>query len=216
MRKLNRKQSDIISYYRQWCKDVVFARKTDTPIKPYQVFLSGPGGVGKGFTIKMIRNDIVKLLQNVNNITPGDMPILITASTGVASLNINGRHPPIVRLAVHEENQHTVVFKEGEKATTLDKNTKTTLTAWMDFNINHQEARQHTYDQSFKEATVAPQDQSTTALRECTPPHQHKVNATTCACYYITFQEQHATKTSKQLMVRHIQANSYNTGSSRQ
>ena len=55
----------------------------------------------------------------------------------------HGRHPPVVRLAVHEENHHTVIFKEGEEATALEK---TTLTAWMDFNTNHEEARQHTYD----------------------------------------------------------------------
>ena len=90
MRSLNKKQRDIINYHRQWCKDAIIAHKSNKPVQPYQVFLSGPGGVGKSFIIKLLYNDTVKLLRNIDFITAEDIPILLTASTGVAAFNING------------------------------------------------------------------------------------------------------------------------------
>ncbi|XP_072018370.1 uncharacterized protein [Amphiura filiformis] len=88
--------------------------------------------------------------QNTDEITNYVSSRWITASTATWSMfefPTHGRHPPIVRLAVHEENQQTVIFKEGEEDIALDRNTNTTLTAWMKFNEDHPEARQHTYDQ---------------------------------------------------------------------
>ena len=90
MRSLNKKQRDIINYHRQWCKDAIIAHKANKPVQPYQLFLSGPGGVGKSFIIKLLYNDTVKLLRNIDFITADDIPILLTASTGVAAFNING------------------------------------------------------------------------------------------------------------------------------
>ena len=51
MRGLNIKQRQAVNFHRRWCKDTVVAMKKREPIKPYRVFLSGPGGVGKSYVI---------------------------------------------------------------------------------------------------------------------------------------------------------------------
>ena len=90
MRSLNKEQQEIIYHHRQWCKQVVQNHKSNKPTQPYHAFLSGPGGVGKSYVIKMLHNDTVKLLRHSPRITPDEIPILLTAPTGVAAYNING------------------------------------------------------------------------------------------------------------------------------
>ena len=90
MQQLNEEQKTIVMYHRKWCKDTVLALKQNKPIKPYCLFLSGPGGVGKSHVVKLIHTDTVKLLQCAQQITAEDIPILLTASTGVATHNIDG------------------------------------------------------------------------------------------------------------------------------
>ena len=77
-------------YHRKWCKETVIALKQSKPIQPYCLFLSGSSGVGKTHVIKLIHTDTVKLLQCAHQITAEDVPILLTASTGVAAHNISG------------------------------------------------------------------------------------------------------------------------------
>ena len=57
MRGLNIKQRQIVNFHRRWCKNAVIAMKKGEAIKPYRVFLSGPGGVGKSYVISLIRRD---------------------------------------------------------------------------------------------------------------------------------------------------------------
>lgn len=64
--------------------------KSSHPIKPYQVFLSGPGGVGKSHIISLIHRDTVKLLRLSGQVQPDDVKVLLTAPTGVAAFNIQG------------------------------------------------------------------------------------------------------------------------------
>ena len=90
MQQLNMEQKTIVMYHRKWCKETVIALKKHIPVKPYCVFLSGSGGVGKSFVVKMLHTDTVKLLQSAQQIQPDDVPILLTAATGVAAHNING------------------------------------------------------------------------------------------------------------------------------
>ncbi|MCG8624396.1 MAG: hypothetical protein MJE68_20685, partial [Proteobacteria bacterium] len=90
MRLLNEDQKLLVMYHRNWCKQTVLALKQNTPIKPYCLFLSGPGGVGKSHVVKLIHTDTVKLLQCARQIAADDIPILLTAATGVAAHNING------------------------------------------------------------------------------------------------------------------------------
>lgn len=88
MRGLNCKQKQVISFHRRWCKSAVISMKTGQPIKPYRVFLSGPGGVGKSHVISLIHRDTVKLLRLSGQIQPDDVAVLVTAPTGIAAFNI--------------------------------------------------------------------------------------------------------------------------------
>ena len=45
MQHLNEEQKLVIMYHRKWCKEAVVALKENKPIKPYCLFLSGPGEV---------------------------------------------------------------------------------------------------------------------------------------------------------------------------
>ena len=47
MQMLNKEQKEVVMYHRKWCKEAVLAMKQNQPVKPYFLFLSGPGGVGK-------------------------------------------------------------------------------------------------------------------------------------------------------------------------
>jgi hypothetical protein len=89
-RQLNKKQKIIVRYHRQWCKNAVIALKAGKSIQPYQVFLSGPGGVGKSHVIRMIHSDTIKFLKLSGAFEPDEIVVLLSAPTGVAAFNING------------------------------------------------------------------------------------------------------------------------------
>ena len=59
-------------------------------VRPYRVFLSGPGGVGKSHVISLVHNDTVKMLRLSGHMEPDDVAVLLTAPTGVAAFNIQG------------------------------------------------------------------------------------------------------------------------------
>ena len=90
MQDLNQEQKTVVMYHRKWCKESLLTLKENKPIKPYYLFLSVPSGVGKSHVVKLIHTDTVKLLQCAQQITADDIPILLTAVTGVAAHNING------------------------------------------------------------------------------------------------------------------------------
>ena len=90
MRGLNSKQREMVMYNRDWCKRAVVSLRNNTRIEPYRVFLSGPGGVGKSHVIRLIQSDTMKLLRLSGEIEPTDVPVLLTAPTGVAAFNIGG------------------------------------------------------------------------------------------------------------------------------
>ena len=77
-------------HHREWCKETVSKLKKHMPVKPYHLFLSGPGGVGKSYVIKMIHTDTVRYLRAVPGIHASDLTALLTATTGVAAFNIEG------------------------------------------------------------------------------------------------------------------------------
>ena len=68
--------------------------KKGEAIKPYTVFLSGPGGVGKSYIISLTHRDTMKLLRLSGQVEPEDVTVLLTAPTGVAAFNIH-------RMTVH-------------------------------------------------------------------------------------------------------------------
>ena len=43
MQQLNREQKEVVMFHRKWCKDTVYALKQNQEVKPYCLFLSGPG-----------------------------------------------------------------------------------------------------------------------------------------------------------------------------
>ncbi len=91
MRSLNSKQKSFVMYHRKWCKDTVLALKAGKPIKPYRVFLSGPGGVGKSHVIRLVHHETSRLLKCVPGLyEPGDLAVILTAFTGTAAFNIDG------------------------------------------------------------------------------------------------------------------------------
>ena len=77
-------------FHRNWCKKAVVALKQGKPIEPYQVFMSGPGGVGKSHVIRLINSDRIKILRHSGTVEPDDVIVLLTAPTGVAAFLING------------------------------------------------------------------------------------------------------------------------------
>ena len=90
MQQLNKEQKMVVMYHRKWCKETVLALKQNKSIKPYFLFLSGPGGVSKSHVVKILHTDTVKLLECAHQIQADDVPILLTVATGVAAHNING------------------------------------------------------------------------------------------------------------------------------
>ena len=51
----------------------------------------------------------------------------------------------IYRLAVHLENEQFVYFNEGSEEESINRNLKTTLTAWFKLNASDQDARTYLY-----------------------------------------------------------------------
>ena len=89
-RSLNTEQRQVVIFHREWCKKTVSLLRQHKPVVPYHLFLSGPGGVGKSYVIKMIHSDTVKYLSAVPGIESDDIIALLTATTGVAAFNIEG------------------------------------------------------------------------------------------------------------------------------
>ena len=87
--KLNNQQRAIVMFYRDWCKKTLLSLKEGRPVKPYHIFLSGLGGVGKSHVIKLIHSDTLKLLRLSGIFELDDVIVLLTAPTGVAAFNIN-------------------------------------------------------------------------------------------------------------------------------
>ena len=89
-RSLNTEQRQVVMFHRQWCKRTVHQLKQHKPITPYHLFLSGPGGVGKSYVIKMIHTDTVRYMRAIPGVHTNDLTALLTATTGVAAFNIEG------------------------------------------------------------------------------------------------------------------------------
>ena len=53
----------MVMCHRMWCKQAVIAMKKGEAITPYELFISGPGGVGKSHIIRIIQSDTIKLLR---------------------------------------------------------------------------------------------------------------------------------------------------------
>ena len=90
MRNLNREQHHIIMFNRAWCKSYVNARRMNKTIKGYQIFLSGPGGMGKSHVLKLIQRDMYYFLHSIVNTEPDQLIVLTTAPSGSAAFQVGG------------------------------------------------------------------------------------------------------------------------------
>ena len=65
-------------FHRDWCsRKAIQALKGGRQIEPYDVFLSGPGGVGKSHVIKLVHSDTLKLLKLSRTFEPDDVIALL-------------------------------------------------------------------------------------------------------------------------------------------
>ena len=91
MRNLNDRQRRIVLTHTQWCKSLIQASKQGKPApKPYHLYISGSGGVGKSHVISLLRHITIKYLRYLPHVTPNDLLCLTCAPTGTAAFNING------------------------------------------------------------------------------------------------------------------------------
>uniref|UniRef100_A0A1X7TDA0 ATP-dependent DNA helicase n=1 Tax=Amphimedon queenslandica TaxID=400682 RepID=A0A1X7TDA0_AMPQE len=90
MRGLKEKKRHIVFFHRKWCKEAILNLNKGIKIKPYHIFLSAPGGVGKSHVIRIIQSDTIKLLKLSSFFEPNEVIVLLTAPTVVAAFNIEG------------------------------------------------------------------------------------------------------------------------------
>ena len=84
------------------------------------------------------RDEIAKFL-NARTIDPYD------ATWRLFGYKVQDRYPAVQQLAIHEEGQQSVIFKEGEAKKALETVKDTTLLAFFKFNSSEPEARSIKY-----------------------------------------------------------------------
>ena len=91
IRSLNLKQRQVFEVIHKWSRDYVknLSSKVMKKVKPFHIFLTGGGGVGKSHLIKTIYMSINKVLMYKGG-NPEKPRILLLAPTGVAAVNIDG------------------------------------------------------------------------------------------------------------------------------
>ena len=90
IRSLNVTQRQIFDYVLTWAKEKVKQKRSIKPkaVKPFNLFISGSGGVRKSDLMKTICLSVTRLLQ-YHDSSPEIRRVLILASTGLASINVN-------------------------------------------------------------------------------------------------------------------------------
>ena len=91
IQSLNVQQRQVFDFVYSWAKETVKQKSSVKPnlVKPFNLFLSGSGGVGKSHLIKTIYQSVSKELQYHGG-SPDKQRVLILVPTGVASINVNG------------------------------------------------------------------------------------------------------------------------------
>ena len=89
--KLNESQLELFNFISKHTVE----RKLDTKNgieKPnqFRIFLSGGAGVGKSFLVKVITEQLKRILKEPRQNYDEEPPVLVTASTGKAATNIDG------------------------------------------------------------------------------------------------------------------------------
>ncbi|XP_062618879.1 uncharacterized protein LOC134280486 [Saccostrea cucullata] len=89
IRSLNEKQRLLFDYLYFWATRTRLSTDSDSAPKPFYIFLSGGGGVGKTHVVNAIYEGLSRALRQPGH-DPDKPTILMTASTGKAASNING------------------------------------------------------------------------------------------------------------------------------
>ena len=89
--KLNERQLELFNFISKHTVE----RKLDTKNgvekpDPFRIFLSGGAGVGKSFLVKVITEQLKRILKEPGQNYDEEPPALVTASTGKAATNIDG------------------------------------------------------------------------------------------------------------------------------
>ena len=86
LQAMNTTQKQIFYHIREWC---IKNKNSDANLKPFRLFVTGGGGVGKSHLIKCVYGACTKILRRSES--PGDVTVLLLAPTGTAAHNINGQ-----------------------------------------------------------------------------------------------------------------------------
>ena len=91
LRSLNAKQGLFFDFVYQWATETNLAHQhNQKPPDPFYIFLSGGAGVGKTHTVNSVYQAAVRALHQAGQ-NPDKPTVLMTASTGKAVANINGK-----------------------------------------------------------------------------------------------------------------------------
>ena len=89
VQSLNASQRCIFQWILKWCNACVKSKANRTKPDPFHIFLTGGAGTGKSHVISAVYQLLMKRLPRHGD-DPDDIPVLLTAPTGVAAFNING------------------------------------------------------------------------------------------------------------------------------
>lgn len=96
--------------------------------------------------VKMKNNqgnlEVEEVLDEISNYLDVRYVSPMEAAWRIEELPIYGKSHPVVRLAVHLENQHNIIFEEQKEGEGIEKH-GTTLTAWFDLNQSDEEAQNY-------------------------------------------------------------------------
>ena len=132
MRNLNKEQREIVMFNRKWMKESIVQMKEGKVPDSYQIFLSGPGGTGKSYVIKMIYRDNVKFFRRFfvscdnNGISSSQENViaLLCAYTGTAAFNIDGM---TLHSAFQLTNEHITDERKVTMQTRLNRLQQVTI-----------------------------------------------------------------------------------------
>lgn len=85
LRSLNKTQSEIFYFIRDWCLQKTNGAKP----QPFHIFVTGGAGTGKSHLIKTVHYEAGRVLSKSVH-EPGHLTVLLTALTGTAAFNIGG------------------------------------------------------------------------------------------------------------------------------
>ena len=89
--QMNEKQLYLFNFIMKYAVECRYSERNNTVAPtPFNIFLSGGGGVGKSFLIKLLTEYLRRTLRYPEQLLDKQPSVCVTASTGKAATNING------------------------------------------------------------------------------------------------------------------------------